>query len=911
MKKILLSSVCLIVIVTMALGLVGCKKKKGDDIKSYTLDTTGFASVAVYGEELSLDGLKLTAADGETVAVSKDMVSHIDTATAGSKSFTVSYNGQNFTVNYTVKYRVTYVIEGAETVQLVDNVGEVVVPTPPTLSGKQFDCWSTQLPNVLTSNVRIDAIYKTLSSATEDAYTWSGTGVLNLDGYVTAGAGVSVSVTDEDGNAITSVATVDTTANKISYSLGSHNSAVISISGDGVAIPKSWRVTRVEKPALTLANGKQTLSLMLGGNTASERISSTTSLKFKYQTSTSNANVNAVASNGYLFIETNKLGVTELTVKAVNATNELEYITLTGHVLVTPDVFTIANDKTSYGIEDIWTVGRHNADGLAKLSISTVGADKIGEGFYENISFITGCQNVTVAPDGTLILADVNDSPDVVSVQAVFGFGGVEYKSEPMKVRCVYNGLNVYSYSELWAETQKAEPRPIILQKSIKDDFSATNYTEMRSNYDLTYYENIYGKGTEAFDKATKIKVLVQFKNNVYGNGYEINAHNATLGSLDSTGSLTDKSLFRGPLNFVAMSQTAGAISVKGQDNIVFGVYEGVTLNNVVLKGCDLTAHEGGVDLTDLELAGTTVEVLGDNVTIEYSRLMNGRTTLRVFGDETDSEAKIHVEIKNTVIAGSREFNARIGSNRFIDGTAEDNSPNLPGDTGTAYNAKKSYNNQGFDKAAYDEKYVNTFVTFRNVVFEDAGIFAIALDSHFSGPALHDGSGFVGAGILKGWQNLAKTSYGAKVTLKDDVRLYTWKPLKDIDSSTLMENNFPDSDSFSSITLDLYQLVSKAATTPTYSNLLYNYGGVDYIHAGIVFFGGGKNYSVVENAITSEFNHQFQNYEVRLSDEALGQGYLETAAGKQPFYFFIYDRSGTFTYDVQLNLTDRYSCLYC
>ena len=910
MKKILLLSLSVLLILTLTLGFTGCKKKKGEDTKSYTLDTTDFNSVAVFGESFSLTGLKLVEENGDVVEVTKDMIGAIDTSSAGAQSFTFTYNSQSFTVNYTVKFRVTYVVEGQETVQLVTDVSEIVVPETPTVPGKQFDGWSNQLPGVLTSNIRIDAIYKTLSSAREDAYTWTGSGAINLEGYVSAGKAVDLAVTDEAGNALISVASVDSANGKILYTLGADSTVIISISGEGVAIPKSWKVSKIDKPTLTLQDTDEAFTVLLGGNTASKRISSTASLKFKYVTSTNNGNVNAAASNGYVFIESNKLGVTELKVQVVNATNELEYITLTHYVVVIPDTFSIANDRTDYGIEDVWTIGGYNAGGLDKLAISIVGQDKIGEGFFENVSFVTTSAGVTVAGDGTISVSNLTDSPDVVSVQAVFGYRGAEIKSAPMQIRCVYNGINVYNYADLWSETQKANPRPIVLQNSIKDDFSTTNYTEMRSTYDITYYENMFGKGTPEFDKATKIKVLIQFKNDVYGNGYEINAHNATLGMLDATGKPKADALFQGPLNFVSMSESNSAISVKGQDNIVFGIYEGVTINNTVLKSCDLSAVGGSSDLAELEFAGTTVEVLGDNVTIEYSRLMNGRTVLRVFGDAVDAGKVINVNVNNTLIMGAREFLARIGTNAFVDGTDANASPSLPGDTGAEYNAKKNYNNDGFDKASYDAKFIKTFVTFKNVVFEDAGIFAIALDSHFSGPALHDGSGFVG-GLLQGWKNLAKTSYGAKVTLKDDVRLYNWKPVSDLDSSTIIENNFPKDNSFSSIKLDVQTLIAHAAKLSSYQNLLYRYNGVDYVHAGIAFFCGGKNYSVVDIDITNnDFNHKFQNYEVALSDEALGQGYLEAASGSEPFYFFIYDKSGTFTYETQLNLKDKYSCLF-
>ena len=218
------------------------------------------------------------------------------------------------------------------------------------------------------------------------------------------------------------------------------------------------------------------------------------------------------------------------------------------------------------------------------------------------------------------------------------------------------------------------------------------------------------------------------------------------------------------------------------------------------------------------------------------------------------------------------------------------------------------------ERAEYDEKYINTFVTFENVVFEDAGIFAIGIDTHFAGEALKDGSGYL-SGALVGWKNLAKTSYGAKIILKDDVRLYSWKPVDDIDSGTLIENTLAsdgsgDGNIFANLKFDVREILrDAAATNPGYANIIYKYGGKEYVHAGIVFFGGGKNYGVVENLITSDFNHKFNEYNVTLR-ELQGQGYLETASGKEAFYFFIYNKDSTFTYATQISMTNKYDCLY-
>ena len=561
----------------------------------------------------------------------------------------------------------------------------------------------------------------------------------------------------------------------------------------------------------------------------------------------------------------------------------------------------IDNDRTEYGIEDIWTVGGINTGLLPKLATYIGGADKAGVGFAENVVFTTNDGRVVISPDGTIALTAASGGAPVVDVQAVFSFKGVSITSTVMKLRCVFDGVNVYNYNELYNETVQANPRPVVLQKSIKEDFSATNHVKITSTYDLTYYENI-----GAPESSKKINVLMQFKNNVYGNGYEINAHNATLGMLDSTGVPKNESLFKGPLNFVSVAQGGvSVVSVKGQDNIVFGVYDNVTLNNVILKSCDLTPTEDGkVDLNELTYAGTTVEVLGDNVTIEYSRLMNGRTVLRVFGDEKDANKEINVLVKNTMIKGSRDFSARIGSNRFYSSTEA--SPNLPGDTGSDYNTKKNYNGlSDAKKEAYDDKYINTFVTFQNVVFEDAGIFAIGLDSHFAGSFLHDASTSKYASFLTGWYGLAKTSYGAKITLQDDVRLYSWKPLDDINSDTLIENILGKDDALSKITFDVKALVNGYKDK---QNVLYKYDGKDYVHAGIAFFGGGKNYSVVETNITSGFNHTLSTLQVTLKE--VDQAFLENAAGTQPFYFMVYGANSTFNYLTQLEMTDKYSCLY-
>ena len=942
MKKVLLLTVSLLLILSMVIGFSSCKgKKKGDEDAVFVLDTSEFNSVVIFGEELNLSGLKLRDSNGGVVDVEYDMVGHIDTSTAGAHTFEVHFNNQTFTVEYTVKYQIVFVVNGVESEQLVTDISEVIVPQTPQIVGKQFDRWSINLPEALTENLRIEAIYKTLSTDREDIHTWTGTGKINLEGYAEVGAAIKLQVTDVNGAIVdASVVSIDTENNNLVYNLGTNAGIIVSISGDeGKVLSKSWQILSTETPDVSVAldAGLNAIGFYYQEEKRTFKITSSgSSAKLIYTVELSNANVISAAKDlekGYLGITPDKLGVTKLILTATNAGNEDEKITLEHYVVVQPYSGFMVEHGNMGGnsLEDVWTVGRVNVDGLGSLKITVAG--NVGEGFWENVVFNTNSSYLGVSSvagekgvgslsfgdtwvagriedvevyatfkptvDNVTLVYNSNDTiPDSNELEKIPGFRS----SAASAIRYVHDGVNVTTYDQLWTETSKDNPAPIVLQGDVKN-FSTTNHVRIKSTYDTTYYDNI-GKSEDAY-----INILIQFKNNVYGNGYELNAKDATLGMLDETGQPKADALFKGPLYFVALSN--GAINVKGQDNIVFGVYENVTLNNVTLKSCDLVAHEDGmVHLEDLDYTGTTVEVLGDNVNIEYSRLMNGRTVLRIFGDDDNAEQEIHVKISNTLVKGSREFNARIGSNRFYKAENGRTSPTLPGDSGKEYYAKKEYNTWTDEKkAAYDDKFINTYVIFENVVFEDAGIFAIGMDSHFAGPLLNGQTHTYGEELLKGWNNLAKTSYGAKVTFQEDVRIYNWKPIDEVKSDTLIESNveglgLPD------MTFDVAAIIKEtvANQTNTYKNLLYNFDGVDYVHGGIAFFGGGKNYGVVENNITAaNALGEFSIYETRLAN--VGKDTLEYAAGTEYFYFMVYDAVSDFTYLDQINLTNKYDCL--
>jgi hypothetical protein len=197
------------------------------------------------------------------------------------------------------------------------------------------------------------------------------------------------------------------------------------------------------------------------------------------------------------------------------------------------------------------------------------------------------------------------------------------------------------------------------------------------------------------------------------------------------------------------------------------------------------------------------------------------------------------------------------------------------------------------ERAAYDESFIKTFVTVKDSTLRDAGIFAIGVDSHFSGSALADGSSYKFLnGLIDHWQGMAKTSYGAKLTFEGDVNMYCWKPLSEVDSSTLIEI-VGSSQYAEKLSFDVEAMVRSISNKSGFTSILTKYKGVDYVHAGIAFFGGGKNYGVFENATSDAYN----TYSVGLSD--VDAQHLEAAAGSEKFYFVIYDSSSSFSPEEQ------------
>ncbi len=679
-------------------------------------------------------------------------------------------------------------------------------------------------------------------------------------------------------------------------------SVIIKVTVGSEIITKEVLITKTSK-IFDFSADTDSVTMIKGGNSTVNFDYSPEDAVLDYNLEYDDSIINVLKSaNDQLTIIGLDYGYTSLTISASNFT--VEAITI--DVIVYPNTITIDNLTNSYGIKEELAIGKYdvtngvftNTSFALKYSTKSDVSDSVKNAYFK---WTSSNDNIASFVDGKLVICE----DGYVDLTIGFMVNGSYYSKSTMKVRCIKNGVNVNCYSDLMNATNNSYE--IVVQSDITDfgiNYNGKIYKEMVTTYDSTFYENIYRlkKGMDINQELTlreqvearesaKVKILVDFTKNVYGNGFMINAHNIAYG-LDETESLKSSALFRGPLNFVALTEDGSAmVSVKGQDNISFAIRDNVCIDNVILKSCDNVE-----DLNHLNYVGTTVEVLGNNVDIINSRLMNGRNVLRIFGTE-DPDEKINVSVKASILSYAREFIIRAGSNKVVEGNydAENNSnpsPYLDGYLGNIWTINSA--DSISDKTQYDNDYINTFLTIKNCIFRTCGIFAIGLDSHFSGPMLDGAYYSYGPDMLKYWFNLAKTSYGVKLNLEGQVKFYNWIDIDALDSSTLIENLLPeDSDSIFNIRFNISKVIKdvRISNPDKYENIVSVYNGKDYVHNAISIFGGGKNYSYINFDDYASEELKYYQIALRESEDA---AILEAAAGSEKFRFYLFDNRSTF-----------------
>lgn len=599
-------------------------------------------------------------------------------------------------------------------------------------------------------------------------------------------------------------------------------------------------------------------------------------------------------------------------------------------IRVVPNVYSMefADSAKEYGIENILTIGGRKPNGRADTRtifvrvVTEAGAETFTDEFM-NVAFF--------ADDDSLFSCKAQTATNADAISAEIrakGTGLTTLNAElknynqyfgtnicaKIRLRAVKDGRNVGNYDELKTVTEAGHI--VVLTNNVmlgvKSDGEAMDEVELKKDvkkftttYDKTYLENLEKSGENGVVNKY-VQYLIEFKNHVYGNGFEINADKFTQ-CKDATGV---PKIFKGPLNFVAISSA----SVKGQDNISFLVStDNVLINNVVLKGCsDDSLHEedGRFNLSKLNYVGTTLEI-AKSAKLLNSRVSNGRTVVRIFaGGSTmgspvveDKSAfnvqdeKINVHIESCVLSNAREFILKIGSNRALKQTNEVQRF-LFDANGNKY---LPYSESNKTDKYFNDNYLINDVTLKNSVLDTSGLFSVGMETHFSGEFLYGGT-------ITMWEGCAATSYASALRIVGDVKMLDWKNLSNVDSSTLIEVTGEANPWLSMNVAEMMKEVAKVKKECR--DIILNVGGTEYVHGGIAFYGGGYNYSYLDLTEANDETKQFGVYDVNISvlenskDENIQkQGkLLPMAAGAGNFRFYLYNNQSSRNLSWQENI---------
>lgn len=584
-------------------------------------------------------------------------------------------------------------------------------------------------------------------------------------------------------------------------------------------------------------------------------------------------------------------------------------------ICVVPNVYSMefADSAKEYGIENILTIGGRKPNG--RQDARTIFVRVVTEAGSE--TFTDEFMNVAFSDDNSLFSCKAQPATNADAVSAEIRAMGTglttlnaqltEYNQyfgtnicAKIRLRAVKDGRNVGNYEELKKAT---EAGGIVVLTSdvmlgVKNDGTVMTEDELKKDvkkftttYDKTYLDNI-GEN----DENKKVQYLIEFKNHVYGNGFEINADKFTQ-CKDATGLPI---IFKGPLNFVAIASA----SVKGQDNISFLVRtDNVLINNVVLKGCsdDSLNEDGQFNLSKLNYVGTTLEI-AKSAKLLNSRVSNGRTVVRIFagGPKMGSpvvedksafnvqDEKINVHIESCVLSNAREFILKIGSNRALKQTDEVQRF-LFDANGNKYSP---YDEKNKTDKYFNDNYLINDVTLKNSVLETSGLFSVGMETHFSGE-------FLLGGTITNWEGCAATSYASALRIVGDVKMLDWKNLSNVDSSTLIEVT---GDANPWLSMNVAEMMKEVAKVKEECrDIILNVGGTEYVHGGIAFYGGGYNYSYLDLTEANDETKQFGVYDVNISvlenskDENIrNQGkMLPQAAGAGDFRFYLYNNKSS------------------
>ena len=563
------------------------------------------------------------------------------------------------------------------------------------------------------------------------------------------------------------------------------------------------------------------------------------------------------------------------------------------------------------------------------------------------------CENkdskaVLVASSNNL---EVDETKNLVKFRAAgdayltFGFENPAYtETTTYQFKIVENGVNVYNYDDLMYCTNKSRNGgEIVVMRRNLESYNNTfildangkstgakknNQTELFGNYSngkYTFKNDIYQFETKYNQEyirqwnefamsnpgynpvSNRVNVGIHVTKDFYGNGYTINLHNLTypyqtMSVIDQNGDtqvipmLNDDNLFRGPLPYYTLGDPNNMplVTAYGQDNI--GMYvegKNITINDLVIKNCDF-----GNNMANLDTVGTVMEVYGSNITIKNSRLSNGKTVFRSFGDKANENHNIVLD--NDMVSYGRNFLVSTGNYNFnkVDGSRSYQFVHEDGHREirnideylavVSEGEKKSDGDQalinylmgenkgyllesmrsiqaGLDLKKPADRYYGDLII-KDVSFYRSGISSIAFETLFNGPFLYNAAPSIIGDLLSRAEDVIDNSsmvpllprevggisYPVEVQLSGDTKFYDYKTsnLLDINGlvgeniSSVIANFAPEYEN--AITLEkIFPIKDVLLSDGKEKGATYQKDGETNINIPIAFYGGGLNKSRV------------------------------------------------------------------
>ena len=313
-----------------------------------------------------------------------------------------------------------------------------------------------------------------------------------------------------------------------------------------------------------------------------------------------------------------------------------------------------------------------------KVDLSTNTVEIIAPG---KASFTIGCGEGSLATPGTYSFEVVENGVNVYTYDDLLACTNKSENGEIVVLQTSFESLqNMYEVNENGKPVlTKGEPNQINKDVQLfgNYDFKKQTFDFINEIYECTttYNKNFIEQWNEQIASSDpsqhlsdKIKVGLRVQKDFYGNGYTINMHDlafptAKSAQTDEAGNdaglyeLGLNDLFRGPRPFYSLGNPDNTplVTAHGQDNV--GIYldgDNITLNDVKAKNCDF-----GRLMVNLEYVGTVVETNGDNITIKNSELSNGKHVVRSF-------SSMNFRIENSILSNARNFLILTGSNEYI-----------------------------------------------------------------------------------------------------------------------------------------------------------------------------------------------------------------------------------------------------